>query len=80
MANEKWFTKSYRRSLLDMHIEDWDHRFMSQYDPVRHVDLLKTAQVQSAMLYANSCVGLCYCRPSRDICIRASMAGISWMK
>jgi hypothetical protein len=55
-----WYKKSYRRNLVDMHIEDWDERFLSQFDPKKYVELLKLAHVKSTMFYANSHVGLCY--------------------
>ncbi len=57
---EKWFENSYRRNLVDMHIEDWDESFLSKLDAKKYVDLLKKAQVQGAMVYANSHVGYCY--------------------
>jgi len=56
----KWYQRSYRRNLVDMHIDDWDERFLSLLDPETYVGLLKKAQVQSAMVYANSHVGYCY--------------------
>jgi len=56
----KWYQGSYRRNLVDMHIEDWDERFLSLLDPQTYVGLLKKAQVQSAMVYANSHIGYCY--------------------
>ena len=49
-----WYTKSFRRHLLDMHIADWDDRFLSEFDPETYVENLKTAQVQTAMLYLPS--------------------------
>ena len=55
-----WYATSYRRNLVDMHIEDWDASFLSRLDPRRYVELLRTARVQSAMVYANSHVGYCY--------------------
>lgn len=58
--NEKWFDKSYRRNLIDMHIEDWDDNFLSEFESVNYVELLKNAKVQSAMVYAQSHVGYCY--------------------
>ncbi len=56
----KWYEKSYRRNLVDMHIENWDERFLSKLNPENYVNLLKEAQVQTAMIYANSHVGYCY--------------------
>ncbi|MGB9683288.1 MAG: alpha-L-fucosidase, partial [bacterium] len=58
--NNYWFSRDYRRNLVDMHIEDWDERFLSQFDSKRYVELLKIAKVTTAMIYANSHVGYCY--------------------
>jgi hypothetical protein len=58
--DKKWFQKSYRRNLTDMHITDWNEEFLSKFDPKTYVDLLELAQVKSAMVYANSHVGNCY--------------------
>jgi len=58
--NKKWFQRSYRRNLVDMHIADWDEKFLSRFDPKTYVDLLELAQVSAAMVYANSAVGNCY--------------------
>jgi len=55
-----WYERSYRRNLVDMHVEDWDERFLSQLDPKSYVKMLKLANVKSAMVYANSHVGYCY--------------------
>ena len=60
MGNKQWYKNSYRRNLVDMHIEDWDEKFLSKFDPDNYVDLLKVANVQTAMVYANSHVGYCY--------------------
>ena len=57
---EKWYKRSYRRNLVDMHIEDWNDEFLSKLDVENYVSLLKKAKVQTAMVYANSHVGLCY--------------------
>ncbi len=55
----EWYKKAYRRHLLDMHIEDWDDRFLSEFDPEDYVDNLKRAKIQCAMIYLQSHVGLC---------------------
>ncbi len=57
---QKWFQKSYRRNLVDMHISDWDEKFLSEFDPETYVDMLTLANVTSAMVYANSCLGHCH--------------------
>ena len=54
-----WIQNSYRRNLIDMHIEDWNEEFFSKLDPKKYVELLKRAHVKSAMVYAQSHVGLC---------------------
>ena len=38
-----WFSDRYRRHLCDMHIDDWDERFFSEYVPENYVQALKTA-------------------------------------
>jgi len=60
MENKKWYSKSYRRNLIDMHIEDWNDEFLSKFDPKAYVEMLKISQTQVAMIYANSHVGYCY--------------------
>ena len=60
MSSKHWYELSYRRNLVDMHIEDWDDRFLSKLDPKEYVRMLKLAKVKSAMVYANSHVGYCY--------------------
>lgn len=57
---KKWFQKSYRRNLVDMHISDWDQRFLTEFNPKKYVEMLTLANVTSAMVYANSHVGNCY--------------------
>lgn len=56
----KWYTNNYRRHLCDMHIADWNPEFLSEFDPENYVAMLCKAQVQTAMLYYQSHVGLCY--------------------
>jgi hypothetical protein len=56
----KWYKNSYRRNLIDMHIEDWNEEFLSEFDSIKYVELLKKANIQSAMIYINSHVGYCY--------------------
>jgi hypothetical protein len=50
----------YRRMLVDMHIGDWDERFLSKLDPAKMVRLYKLAGLTSVMYYAQSHLGLCY--------------------
>ena len=53
-----WYQNAYRRMVVDMHIPDWDERFLSQFDPDTFVGMLKKAQAQSVVLYAQSHVGI----------------------
>ncbi len=57
---EKWYQNRFRRTLLDMHIEDWDERFLSEFDPDEYFRMLKKAQITAPMIYIQSHVGLCY--------------------
>ena len=60
MESKKWFTDSFRRNLVDMHIEDWDERFLSQFDPEQYYQNLVNAKIRSAMIYFHSHVGYSY--------------------
>ena len=55
----KWYKNLYRRHLLDMHIEDWDERFLSEFSPEEYAENLKRAKIQCAMIYLQSHEGLC---------------------
>lgn len=57
---KKWFQKSYRRNLVDMHVSDWDEKFLSEFDPKKYVETVTLAGISSALVYANSHVGNCY--------------------
>jgi len=54
-----WYTGKYRRHLCDMHIDEWDDSFLSEFDADAYYNNLKIANVQSAMIYLQSHVGLC---------------------
>ena len=58
--NNQWYQNSFRRNLVDMHIEDWDERFLSEFSPEDYVANLKRAHIKSAMLYFHSHVGYSY--------------------
>lgn len=49
-----------RRHLCDMHIEDWDDKFLSEFSAYDYIKNLKTAKIQNVMLYFQSHAGLCY--------------------
>lgn len=36
-----WYQNAYRRMVVDMHIPDWDERFLSQFDPDTFVGMLR---------------------------------------
>ncbi|MBO5294225.1 MAG: hypothetical protein J6B71_03140 [Clostridia bacterium] len=57
---QKWYQKSYRRSLIDMHIEDWNEEFLSEFTPENHLAYFKEAKVDATMLQMQTHVGLCY--------------------
>ena len=54
-----WYTNSFRRNLVDMHIDSWSDEFLSQFDVQKYFECLQTAQVQSPMIYTHSHVGYC---------------------
>ena len=56
----KWYENNYRRHLCDMHIEDWDDSFLSEFSPEEYLRCLKLAGVKAPMLYFQSHVGYCY--------------------
>lgn len=56
---ENWYKKSFRRLLVDMHIPDWNPEFLSAFSPQHYADLMKDANVDTAIIYAGSCLGLC---------------------
>src|SRR5947209_6674660 len=55
-----WYAQAYRRNVIDMHITDWNPAFLAEFNPQNYVEMLKKADVQSAVVYAHSHVGLCY--------------------
>ena len=55
-----WYKSSFRRSLLDMHIEEWDDRFLSLFDENEIFRCVREAHIKSPMFYLQSHVGYCY--------------------
>lgn len=51
---------TYRRSLLDMHIPDWDEKFLSEYEPEKLADEYVKSNVEAVLLYCKSHMGLSY--------------------
>lgn len=58
-TTDKWYKRSYRRHLIDIHIPDWDDMFLSRIDVERYVGLLKRSQVDTTLIYTISCLGIC---------------------
>jgi hypothetical protein len=52
--SKPWYQNSFRRMLVDMHIPDWDEKFLSEYDVSKTVDLYEKARLTSVMFYCNS--------------------------
>lgn len=55
-----WFKESYRRCILDMHIADWDENFLNNFSADNYIKMLKRADVDAAIIYANSCTGISF--------------------
>ncbi len=55
-----WPDQTYRRSLIDMHVPDWDPVLLSKFDPVDIVKAIAGAGFEAMTAYANSHVGLSY--------------------
>jgi hypothetical protein len=54
------YRETRRRLLVDMHIPDWDERFLSRYEPGDLADAAEAVGAEGVMLYFQSHVGLCY--------------------
>ncbi|PTY02318.1 hypothetical protein DB346_09410 [Verrucomicrobia bacterium LW23] len=52
-----WYRRCYRRFLVDMHIPDWDEKFLSRLDAGDFVDTLVKGRSSSVMVYCNSHAG-----------------------
>ncbi len=60
MSGKVWFEKSFRRLLVDMHIPDWNEEFLRDFSPEKYAEMMELAKVDTAEIYAGSCLGLCY--------------------
>ena len=70
----QWYKNSYRRNLVDMHINDWNEEFLSKFDPDAYFEYLKTAKVDGVMLYLQSHAGLCHF-PTKSGIMHANLVG-----
>ncbi len=57
-SGEPWYRHAWRRAVIDMHIPDWDDKFLSQFDPHEYADMLERSRAQSIVCYCQSHVGL----------------------
>jgi hypothetical protein len=57
-SDRRWFTTAWRRAVIDMHIPDWDPRFLAGFDPDEYVSALVRSRAQSVVCYAHSHAGL----------------------
>ncbi|HEX3728130.1 MAG TPA: beta-galactosidase trimerization domain-containing protein [Pirellulales bacterium] len=58
LGSKTWYETAYRRAVIDMHIPDWDEKFLSEFDAANYVDMLVKSRAQSVVAYAQSHVGL----------------------
>ena len=54
------YCDTYRRTLLDMHIPDWDPEFLAEYDPEGLAELYAASHISGALFYCKSHMGLNY--------------------
>jgi len=54
------YNRTYRRTLLDMHIPDWDPGFLSEYDPQALADVYAASGITGVLFYCKSHLGLNY--------------------
>ena len=47
MGKKFWFQKSLRRMLVDMHIPDWDERFLKDFSPEHYAEMMRLAKVDT---------------------------------
>ena len=54
------YDRTYRRTLLDMHIPDWEPEFLSEYDPEGLAELYAGSHISGVLFYCKSHLGLNY--------------------
>lgn len=59
---------------MDMHIEDWNKSFLSKFSAKDYFESLKTARINSPMIYIQSHIGYCYW-PTKTGKIHSSFIG-----
>ena len=58
MLGKNWYQHAVHRNVIDMHITADDERFLTEFDADAYVRMLKKTHAQSAVVYAQSHVGL----------------------
>jgi hypothetical protein len=58
LNHKKWYEAAYRRAVIDMHIPDWDDKFLSEFNADQYVEMLRKSRAQSIVAYGHSHVGL----------------------
>lgn len=58
LSHKKWYETAYRRAVIDMHIPDWDDKFLSEFNADDYVSMLVKSRAQSIVCYGMSHVGL----------------------
>ena len=58
LNDKRWYVAAWRRAVIDMHIPDWDERFLSEFDADRYVEMLVKSRAQSIVCYGQSHAGL----------------------
>jgi hypothetical protein len=56
--SSRWYESAFRRAVIDMHIPDWDPKFLSEFDPEEYADMLVKSRSESVVCYCQSHVGL----------------------
>ena len=53
-----WYERSFRRNLLDFHVDDWHPDFLSRFDPVQFAESVLSLRSTAATVFANTHTGL----------------------
>lgn len=57
---EKWYQNLKWRTIVDMHIPDWDESFMSKFDSREYARLMEVSGTELCEVSTGNCLGLCY--------------------
>ena len=68
---EKWYKNTFRRCLIDMHIDDWNDEFLSAFDIDDVIENYLTGKIQAPMIYLQSHTGHCYYRTKSAVSHKA---------